>query len=71
MSKESITSDIDRDFHSALSALQVGNLTDAMKWSEAVLRLERKHFGALNVMAVVSTFSRAGATRAITQSSFT
>jgi protein O-GlcNAc transferase len=55
MSTAATTSDIDRDFHSALSALQVGNLTDAMKWSESVLRLEPKHFGALNVMAVVLT----------------
>jgi len=55
MSGASTTSDIDRDFHSALSALQVGNLADALKWSEAVLRLDPKHFGAVNVMGVALT----------------
>ena len=55
MSGASTTSDVDRDFHSALSALQVGNLADALKWSEAVLRLDPKHFGAVNVMGVVLT----------------
>ena len=55
MSSASTTSDVNRDFHSALSALQIGNLGDAQKWSEAVLRLEPEHFGALNVMAVVLT----------------
>jgi protein O-GlcNAc transferase len=53
MSRASTTSDINRDFHSALSALQVGNLGDAVRWSEAVLRVEPKHFGALNVMGLV------------------
>jgi protein O-GlcNAc transferase len=64
MNRASTTSDINRDFHSALSALQVGNLGDAVRWSEAVLRVEPKHFGALNVMGVVLTklgrFAEAG-----------
>ena len=55
MSGTSTTSDINRDFHSALSALQGGSLGDAVTWSEAVLRVEPKHFGALNVMGLVLT----------------
>jgi predicted O-linked N-acetylglucosamine transferase (SPINDLY family) len=55
MSRASTNSDINRDFHSALSALQVGNLGDAERWCGAILRVEPKHAGALNVMAVVLT----------------
>jgi protein O-GlcNAc transferase len=53
MSRASTKNDINRDFQSALSALQVGNLGAAERCCDAVLRVDRKHAGALNVMAVV------------------
>jgi Flp pilus assembly protein TadD len=46
---------INRDFHGALSALRVENLGDAERWCDAVMRVNRKHAGAPNVMAVVLT----------------
>jgi protein O-GlcNAc transferase len=46
---------IDRDFRSALSAFQSGNLKDAERLFAAVLRAKPKHVGALNLMGVVLT----------------
>jgi protein O-GlcNAc transferase len=46
---------IDREFQSALSALQAGKLGDAVRLFEAVLRVEPKHVGALNLMGLVLT----------------
>jgi Tfp pilus assembly protein PilF len=43
---------IDRDFQGALSALQAGKLGDAARLFDAVLHIEPKHAGALNLMAV-------------------
>ena len=42
-----------RDFQSALSALQAGKLGDAERLSAAILRADPKHVGALNLMGVV------------------
>jgi protein O-GlcNAc transferase len=42
-----------RDFQSALSALQAGNLPNAERFFSAVLRAEPKHVGALNLMGIV------------------
>src|SRR5689334_16758820 len=46
---------IDRDFQSALSALQARKPGDAVRLFEAVLRVEPKHVGALNLLGVVLT----------------
>ncbi|HMF22188.1 MAG TPA: tetratricopeptide repeat protein [Pseudolabrys sp.] len=43
------------DFQNALSALQAGKLGDAVRQFDAVLRVEPKHVGALNLMGVVFT----------------
>jgi hypothetical protein len=56
MSKGSATQvTIDRDFQSALSALQAGKPGDAVRLFEAVLRVEPEHVGALNLLGVVLT----------------
>jgi Tfp pilus assembly protein PilF len=55
MTSASTNSDINRDFQGALSALQARKLGDAARLCDAVLRVEPKHAGALNVMAVVLT----------------
>jgi protein O-GlcNAc transferase len=56
MSRASATNSvINRDFQSALSALQAGKLGDAVRLFDTVLRVEPKHLGALNLMAVVLT----------------
>ncbi len=52
-STKSVT--IDRDFQNALSALQTGKLGDAVRLFDAVLRVEPKHVGALNLMGVALT----------------
>jgi protein O-GlcNAc transferase len=46
---------INRDFESALAALQAGKLGDAVQLFHAVLRVEPKHVGTLNLMGVVLT----------------
>ncbi|HEV3119501.1 MAG TPA: tetratricopeptide repeat protein, partial [Gemmataceae bacterium] len=52
-STKSVTND--RNFQGAVAALQLGNLNDAERLFEAVLRAEPKHVGALNLMGVVLT----------------
>jgi protein O-GlcNAc transferase len=53
MNRAPRASDIDRDFQSALAALQARRLGDAARLFDAVLRAEPKHVGALNLMGVV------------------
>ena len=55
MSRISTNGSIDRDFQSALVALRARDLGNAARLFEAVLRVEPKHVGALNLMAVVLT----------------
>jgi len=52
MSRASNTSDINRDFQSALAALRARKLDDALRLFGAVLRSEPKHRGAVNLMGV-------------------
>ena len=42
-----------RDFQSAMAALQLGKFEDAERLFKTVLRVEPKHFGALNLIGVV------------------
>ena len=53
MSGTSRNTVIDRDFQSALAALQARKLADAVRLFDAVLRAEPKHLGAANLMGVV------------------
>jgi Flp pilus assembly protein TadD len=56
MSRASSTNSvINRDFESALAALQAGKLGDAVGLFNAVLSVEPKHVGTLNLMGVVLT----------------
>ncbi len=55
MSTASNTGVVNRDFQRGLAALQARDLGNAARLFEAVLRAERKHVGALNLMGVVLT----------------
>jgi protein O-GlcNAc transferase len=55
MSRTSTNGIIDRNFQSALAAMQARKPGDAARLCDAILRAEPKHFGALNVMGIVLT----------------
>jgi hypothetical protein len=46
---------VNRDFQSALTALQASKLGEAVQLFNAVLCVEPNHVGALNLMGVVLT----------------